>query len=40
MYVSYSVGLTVVNHSANLAPLDYHSPPPFRLYLHTQRLLI
>lgn len=34
-------GLTAVSHSANLAPREYRSPPPpVRLYLHTQRLLI
>ena len=32
--------LTTAKHSANLAPRDYHPPPPFRRYLHTQRLLI
>ena len=32
--------LRAVNHAAYLAPRDYHPPPPFRLYLHTQRLLI
>ena len=33
--------LTAVSHAANLTPRDYLSPPPpFRLYLHTQRLLI
>ena len=35
------VGLTAVNHSDNLAPRNYHPPPPLlRLYLRTQRLLI
>jgi len=39
--VSAVAGLTAVNRSANLAPRAYHSPPPpLRLYLHTQRLLI
>lgn len=39
--VSAVAGLTAVNQSANLAPRAYHSPPPpVRLYLHTQRLLI
>ena len=39
--VSVAAGLTAVSHSANLAPREYHSPPPpVRLYLHTQRLLI
>ena len=39
--VSTVAGLTAVNHSANLAPREYQSaPPPFRLYLRTQRLLI
>lgn len=33
-------GLPAVNHSASLAPRDYHPPPPFRRYLHNQRLLI
>jgi hypothetical protein len=34
-------GLTAVNRSTNLAPREHHRPPPpFRLYLHTQRLLI
>ena len=33
-------GLTAVNYSANLAPREYHPPPPFRLYLRTLRLLI
>ena len=33
-------GLTAVTHAAYLVPRDYHPPPPFRLYLHTQRLLI
>ena len=38
--VSVVAGLTAVNHSANLASREYQSLPPFRLYLHTQRLLI
>ena len=41
--VPFSVGPLAVNHSPNLAPRDYHPPPPLataRLYLHTQRLLI
>jgi len=39
--VSVAAALTAVTHSANLAPREYHSPPPpVRLYLHTQRLLI
>jgi len=39
--VSVAAGLTAVNHSATLATREYHAPePPFRLYLHTQRLLI
>ena len=41
--VPLSVGPVAVNHSADLAPRDYHPPPPLataRLYLHTQRLLI
>lgn len=38
--VSVPVVLTGVNHSANLALREYHPPSPFRLYLHTQRLLI
>jgi len=39
--VSVAAGLTAVDHSANLAPRDYlPPPPPFRLYLRTQRLLI
>lgn len=33
-------GLTAVNYSAYLALRDYHPPPPFHRYLHTQRLLI
>ena len=32
--------LTAGNHAAYRAPREYHPPPPFRLYLHTQRLLI
>ena len=32
--------LRAVNHAVYLALRDYHPPPPFRLYLHTQRLLI
>jgi hypothetical protein len=39
--VSVAAALTAVSYSANLAPREYHRPPPpFRLYLHTQRLLI
>ncbi len=39
--VSVVAGLTAVNHPAKLALREYHSPPPpVRLYLHTQRLLI
>ena len=33
-------GLTAVTHFANLAPRDYHHPPPLRRHLKTQRLLI
>ena len=33
-------GMTAVNHFASRATIDYHPPPPFRRYLHTQRLLI
>ena len=33
-------GLPAVNHSASVAPRDYHPPPPFRRYLDSQRLLI
>lgn len=33
-------GVPAINPAANRAPRDYHPPPPFRLYLHTQRLLI
>lgn len=40
IYMAFAVGPPVANHSAILAPRDYHPPPPFRLYLHTQRLLI
>ena len=32
--------VTAVNHAAYRAPREYRPPPPFRLYLHTQRLLI
>ena len=32
--------LTTVTYAAYRAPREYHPPPPFRLYLHTQRLLI
>ena len=42
-FVPFSVGPAVVNHTANLAPRNYHPPPTLataRLYLHTQRLLI
>ena len=38
--VSVTAGLTAVNHFANLAPREYQPPPPFRVYLRTQRLLI
>ena len=39
--VPVAAGLTAVSFSANLAPRDYHPPPPpLRLYLQTQRLLI
>ena len=37
---SVSAGLTAVSDSKNLAPREYHPPPPLRLYLLTQRLLI
>ena len=40
IYTAFAVGPPVVNHSAKLAPRDYHPPPRVRLYLHTQRLLI
>ena len=33
-------GVTAVNRFASRATIDYHPPPPFRRYLHTQRLLI
>ena len=36
----FANSLTALNLPANLAQRDYHPPPPFRLYLHTQRLLI
>ena len=32
--------LTAVHYAAILAPREYRPPLPFRLYLHTQRLLI
>ena len=32
--------LRPLDHSAIRAPRNYHPPPPFRLYLQTQRLLI
>ncbi len=39
--VSVAADRTAVDHSANLTPREYHSPPPpFRLYQRTQRLLI
>ena len=39
--VTVAAELTAVAHSADPAPRGYLSPPPrFRLYLHTQRLLI
>ena len=33
-------GLIAASQSEYLAPRDYHPPPPYRLYLQTQRLLI
>lgn len=39
--VSVTAELTTIGHSANLTPREYLSPPPpLRLYLDTQRLLI
>ena len=39
--VSVAAAVTAVSRSANIVPRDYlSSPPPFHLYLHTQRLLI
>ena len=32
--------LTAITHSPRLVPREYPPPPPLRLYLHTQRLLI
>jgi hypothetical protein len=40
IYIAFAVWPPVTNRSAKLAPHDFHPPPPFRLYLHTQRLLI
>jgi len=37
---SIVAGLTAANHSSTFAPRKYQIPPPLRLYLHTQRLLI
>ena len=37
---SVALGMTTEIYSASPAPRDYHPPPPFRRYLHTQRLLI
>ena len=33
-------GVMAVNHFASRATIDYHPPPPFSRYRHTQRLLI
>ena len=38
--VRVATSLTAITHSTNLVPREYPPPPPFRLYLHTQRLLI
>ena len=38
--VTVAARLPAVNDPVILARSRYHPPPPFRLYLHTQRLLI